>query len=185
MKRIFVALKIEPGEVFLRMYSSLVSVLGNEKITWVSTQNIHLTLAFLGNTEEERIKIAGIVLKQKCTGFGEFDFMLTGAGVFKNYHDPKVIWAGVDHSQQLDQLNELIANGLRDAGFDLERRPFRPHITLGRIRYIKEPETFRAAIEEYKGHFIQKVHADSVILYESNLKPTGPVYKPIGKFKLE
>ena len=69
MKRIFIALKVVPGDVLLRMLSSLKSLLGNEKIKWVDPENIHLTLAFLGDTEDERIKVAGIMLKNACSGF--------------------------------------------------------------------------------------------------------------------
>jgi 2'-5' RNA ligase len=185
MKRIFVALKIEPGDIMLRMHASLVSMLGNEKITWVSPQNIHITLAFLGDTVEDRIKIAGIVLKQKCSGFGEFDFLLTGAGLFSNFRDPKVIWAGIEQSEQLSRLNGVIVKGLIDTGFKIEERPFQPHITLGRIKSLKEPESLRRALEKYKETRIQEVHADAVTLFESILEPTGPIYKPIGKFKLQ
>jgi 2'-5' RNA ligase len=184
MKRIFAALKIEPGDLFSSIISSMVTKLGNEKITWVSTDNIHLTMAFLGDTEEERIKIAGLVLKQKCSGFGEFDFIISGTGVYKSLREPKVIWAGIEYSERLISLNKMIVNGLLDTGFNLDERPFRPHITLGRIRSIKDHDTFRTIIEKNKETKIQKIHVDSVILFESILKPEGPVYNPIGKFKL-
>ena len=84
MRRIFIAIKIEPENNFLRIYSSLKALSGTEKINWVDPANIHLTLAFLGDTEEERIKAAAIMLKKQCTGFGEFDFNLSGIGVFKD-----------------------------------------------------------------------------------------------------
>lgn len=184
MKRIFVALKIDPEELFLKICSSLASQLENEKITWVSKQNIHLTLAFLGNTEEEKVKVASIVVKQKCSGFGEFDFTITGTGIFKSMHDPKVIWAGIEKSEQLSRLNDTIVSGLRDAGFNIAEHPFRPHITLGRVRFVRDPNSFRTAVEFFKDTKIQKVKAEAVFLFESILKPAGPIYKPIGKFKL-
>jgi 2'-5' RNA ligase len=184
MKRIFVALKIDPEDLFMKICSSLASKLEHEKITWVSMQNVHLTLAFLGNTEEERVKVASIVVKQKCSGFGEFDFTIKGTGIFKSTHDPKVIWAGVEKSEQLIRLNEIIVSGLTATGFDIAEHPFRPHITLGRVRSVRNPNSFKAAAEFYKDTKIQKVHAEDVLLFESILKPAGPLYKPIGKFKL-
>jgi RNA 2',3'-cyclic 3'-phosphodiesterase len=184
MKRIFIAIKTEPDETFLRIHSSLKSVLGAERITWTDQRNIHLTLAFLGETENELIKVVSDMLKQKCTGFGDFSFSLIGTGIFKNYHDPRVIWIGIEHCEKLVNLNNEINIGLKDAGFMLEVRPFRPHITLGRIKSIKDPEVLRSALEKYKDAFIQEIQVKEVILYESILKPTGPVYKPEGKFSL-
>ncbi|MCJ7448442.1 MAG: RNA 2',3'-cyclic phosphodiesterase [Bacteroidales bacterium] len=184
MKRIFIAMEVEPGDALLRMLSSLKSLLGNEKIKWVDPGNIHLTLAFLGDTEDDRIKVAGIMLKNTCSGFGEFDFTLTGAGVFKNYNDPKVIWTGIEESEKLIKLNDIINTGLKDTGFKVEDRQFRPHLTLGRIRFIKDIEGLKSVIERYQNNSIQKVHVKEVILYESILKPTGPVYRPLGKFRL-
>ena len=95
MKRIFIAVKTEPGETLLRIHSSLKSVLGAERITWTDPANIHLTLAFLGETEDELIRAVSIMLKQKCTGFVDFSFSLKGTGIFKTYQDPRVIWIGI------------------------------------------------------------------------------------------
>jgi 2'-5' RNA ligase len=184
MKRIFIALKIEPGDTLLRMISSLKSLPGNERINWVDPANIHLTLAFLGDTDEEMIKIADIAVRQQCRGSGEFSFKLSGTGVFRNYRDPKVIWAGIEECPNLTRLNNLISTALCDAGFKLEKRPFKPHITLGRIKSIKDPKAFESAVERYRSTFFQEVAVNEVILFESILKPTGPVYKPLGKFML-
>ena len=184
MKRIFIAIKIEPENNLQRIHSSLKSLLGSEKINWVDPANIHLTLAFLGDTEEDRIKVAAIMLKQKCTGFGEFDFNLSGTGVFKDYWDPRVILIGIENSEKLVKLHNEIKTGLEDTGFKTGDRPFRPHITIGRIKFLRDPGALRAAVEKYKDSEIQKVSVKEVILFESILKPTGPVYKPAGIFKL-
>jgi len=184
MKRVFIAIKIEPENDLLRIHASLKSVPGNEKINWVDPLNIHLTLAFLGDTEEERIKVAAIMLKQQCSGFGEFDFNLSGTGVFKDFNDPRVIWIGINESEKLAELYGRIKTGLEDTGFKTDDRPFRPHITLGRIKFLRNPGVLRSAIEKYQNTDIQKVNVQEVILYESILKPVGPVYKPLGIFRL-
>jgi 2'-5' RNA ligase len=166
------------------MLSSLKALLDNEKITWVDPGNIHLTMAFLGNTEDERIIVAAIMLKQKCTGFGEFGFNLSGTGVFKSFSDPRIIWIGTEHPEKVTDLNNLIITGLKDTGFKIEERQFRPHITLGRIKSIKDNEAFKSVVSRYQNTFFQEVPVTEVILFESILKPTGPVYKPIGRFRL-
>jgi 2'-5' RNA ligase len=174
MKRIFIAVRTEQGELFQRMYSSLRALLGSEKIVWVNMDKIHLTLVFLGDTDEERIKTAGILLKQKCTGFGEF----------RNLKDPKVIWAGIKNSDKLLELNKLIIEGLKDTGFKIEDRQFRPHVTIARIKRINDIDTFRSAISRYHDVFFQEVHIKEVILFESILKPGGSVYRELGNFIL-
>ncbi|MCU0473517.1 MAG: RNA 2',3'-cyclic phosphodiesterase [Bacteroidales bacterium] len=184
MKRVFIAIKVVPDGNLQRIYSDVKYLLNSEKISWVDPSNIHLTLSFLGDIQDAMIKTAGIVLKEKCSGFGEFTFNLKGTGVFKNFRDPRVIWTGIDHAEKLMKLNEHIINGLRGAGFIIEDRPFKPHITLGRIKLLKDFEALKSAVLRHQDTFIQEVHVTEVILYESILKFTGPVYKPIGIYKL-
>lgn len=81
-------------------------------------------------------------------------------------------------------LNNHIFRGLTDAGFKLEERSFRPHVTLGRIKYLKDISLLESAIEPFKNVNFQEVFISEVILFESILKPSGPVYRPLGKFSL-
>jgi 2'-5' RNA ligase len=99
MKRIFIAVKIEPGEILLKMISSFKTGLSNENIKWTNTDNIHITLSFLGDTEESQIIAINEILMVKCEGFGQFDLVLKGTGVFKSQGDPRVIWAGIEPPQ--------------------------------------------------------------------------------------
>src|SRR5512139_2154720 len=95
MKRIFIAITIKEEPEFSETVSSVSTELGSEKIKWSSHGNNHLTLAFLGDTEEKRIKLLSGLLSKCCTGFGQFDFTLAGMGLFKSYRDPRIIWAGI------------------------------------------------------------------------------------------
>lgn len=184
MKRIFIALKIDPGNTLIRMMSTIRALTGNEKINWVDPVNLHLTLAFLGDTGEERIKIADIAVREKCRGFGEFSFDLRGTGVFRDFRDPRVIWAGIGESSRLASLNDLVMSGLKDTGFRLEERPFRPHLTLGRVKFIKNTAALESALQNYRDTHFQQVDIGEVIMYESILRPEGPVYKPLGRYRL-
>jgi 2'-5' RNA ligase len=184
MKRIFIAVKLDAGADLLRMISSLKALLGEESIKWVDPGNIHLTLAFLGDTEEKRIRILGSLLKDKCSGFGEFEFTLAGTGVFKNFRDPHVIWAGIRSSKRLSDLNSKISTGLKETGFNIEERSFKPHLTLGRIRSLKDPENLKSVLERYRETEFQTVPVKEVILFESILMQKGPFYKPLGTFVL-
>jgi RNA 2',3'-cyclic 3'-phosphodiesterase len=184
MKRVFIAVKVDPHDSLLRMISNLQSVLSAEKIKWVDPVNIHITLAFLGDTAENTIKTIAGMLKERCSGFEEFDFILAGAGVFKNYRDPRVIWAGIKSSEKLNALEKRISEGLKSTGLVIEGRQFKPHLTLGRVKSVSDTENLKTVLERYRDNQIQIVHVSEVVLYESILMQTGPLYKSIGKYPL-
>lgn len=184
MKRIFIAIKVEPGEILFKTVSHLKSGLINEGIKWTSLDNIHITLAFLGDTEENIIKIISSALKESCEGSGKFELTLRGTGVFKNLSDPRVIWMDIDPSEGLTHLYNIIINRLNESGVVIEKRPFRPHLTLGRIKYLNDKLILKDLIGKYQGSEIQKVPVNEVIIYESILRGTGPLYKAVAKFIL-
>jgi len=184
MKRVFIALKVDPGRELLKLYSLLKALLEAENIKWVDPGNIHLTLAFLGDTEEKRIKILSDLIGDICCDFKKFDFVLAGTGIFKNIHDPRVLWIGIKSADRLFEINSLITEGLNINGFNTEERPFSPHLTLGRMKSVRDTENLKTVLERYKDHQIQSVHTNEVILYESILMQTGPLYKPLGKYML-
>jgi RNA 2',3'-cyclic 3'-phosphodiesterase len=184
VKRIFIAIKIEACEILLEVMSSFMTALKDESIKWIDPQNIHITLAFLGDTKEEKIAPLDSMLKEKCEGFGNFEIIIKGSGVFRNIYDPRVIWAGIERSEKLGQLNDHILNGLREIGIEIESRVFRPHLTLGRIRHLKSDLALKDLISRYSATGIQKVNVSDVILFESTLLRTGPVYTIIGKYSL-
>jgi 2'-5' RNA ligase len=98
MKRIFIAIKAEAGATLLKIVSSLKSGLIEEGIKWTNPDNIHITLAFLGDTEEDMIRVISSKLKDRCEGSGNFELYIRGTGVFRNLSDPRVIWAGIEPS---------------------------------------------------------------------------------------
>ena len=184
MKRLFIALKIEAGENLLTMISSFRARLNKEQIKWTNTANIHITLAFLGDTGENAIKGIISMLAERCEGFGHFELVLKGSGYFRNIADPRIIWTGIEPSEKLNQLYRLILIGLKDLSIKIEDRPFKPHLTIGRIKQLNDKESFLEVTEEFKDYAIQLVPVNEVILFESILLSSGPVYKPIVKVKL-
>jgi len=184
MKRVFIAVKVYPEGDLLRMISSLKALLGAENIKWVDPANIHLTLAFLGDTEEKRIRIVADMLREKCSGFHEFEFVLAGTGVYNSFRDPRVIWIGIKYSEKLLMLNNIVTDGLKENGFIVDEQQFKPHITLGRIKSIRDTENLKTILERYRDCQIQTVQVSEVILFESILSQTGPIYKSLGNFPL-
>ncbi len=184
MKRIFIALKVSEDENFIKLVSVLKSALAKESIKWINPGNTHITLAFLGNTDEKFITPLDTMLKDKCEGSGRFELTLKGFGIFRNIRDPRIIWTGIEKSEDLIMLAGKIVEGLKEIGISTENRPFSPHLTLGRIKHIDDNSSLNALLEKFHDTVIQKVPVNEVILYESLLKPGGSVYKVISVYNL-
>lgn len=184
MKRIFIGLKVNAGDTFLKILSSFKEGLSKDIIKWTSVDNIHITLAFLGNTEEKEIKNISSMLKEECGGSGKFELILKGSGLFRKLEDPRIIWIGIEPSEKILQLKISIFNGLKRLSIKIEDRPFRPHLTIGRIKNINDKETLKTLIGQFQGSEIQTIPVNEVILYESILLQPGPVYEPIVRVDL-
>ena len=184
MKRTFIAVKIiitNQTENFIR---GIEKALDKESVKWVDTQNMHITLRFLGYTQENVIDEIGNRLSEHLNQFGTFKLICKGFGVFKNLHSPRVLWLGIEKSDELTKLKEEIDCVLLDFGYEKEERAFQPHLTLGRVKNIKDKETLKRLLSQYKNTYIQKFVIDKVIFYESILTRKGPVYKMLRECRL-
>ena len=153
--------------------------LSREKIKWVDPENMHITVAFLGDTDENIIPSISEIIKQISLDYPPIELIFRGAGVFKNLRDPRVIWIGTETNTVLQNLKIQIDNELSGFGFKSENREFKPHLTLGRIKWIKNITPLEEAIYQYKDHEVQRALINELIFYESILKPKGPIYLPI------
>src|SRR5664279_1816665 len=124
MKRIFIAIKVNVGETFFEMISSFKSELSGDNIKWINPENIHITLAFIGNTENDLIKSISEMLEKTCKDSGNFELVIRGTGVFKNINDPRIIWTNIDHSEKLLMLAEKILKELNQMNITLDDKPF-------------------------------------------------------------
>lgn len=184
MKRIFIGIRIEPDKNFKKLISALKEELSGEAVKWTDPGNIHVTLAFLGETHEDKIDGIRAMLKEKCEGSGGFEISLKGFGVFKNLREPKVFWAGLYQSDKLASLQSSIVEGLKDIEIKVEDRPFSPHLTIGRIKHIQDIDNLKVLLLKYHSTDIQRVNVSEVILYESILRQEGPEYKAVEVVKL-
>lgn len=184
MKRLFVAIKIEPHRELNGILTSLRTKLDHENIKWVDPRNLHLTLAFLGDVEDSKIQTISRVLSGACNRTGPFELVIEGAGVFKNYRDPRIIWLGVRENETLVGLANNIAGGLRSEGFMIEERDFKAHLTIGRIRSVSNTDKLKRALDVYNGKEFQRLDTREIILFESILQHRGPIYNTMERFPL-
>ena len=181
-KRLFIAMKINPASEILDFFSEIKELLEDEKINWVKENNFHLTLKFLGETDEETIPEISVALQQICSETEPFEFQLTGSGYFGSHKSPRVVFIKIRNTAKLESLSSEINDRLLNCGFENENRKFKAHLTLGRIKFIKNTQAFYVHLEKHKNTFFQSVKVDEIILYESKLQPEGPVYKAVEKF---
>lgn len=179
MKRIFIAVPVKAENEFLTAYNDIRTRLNDEGIKWVEAFNLHLTLKFLGETEEERIERIKEVLLKTVENYSQFEFAVTGLGSFGPRKKPTVVYAGIEGQEILKNMALRIDSMLSEIGFEPESRPYKAHLTLGRIKFLNNPEKLNKVIRIYENKFFQKAWAEKLILFESILKREGPTYRPL------
>jgi 2'-5' RNA ligase len=181
MKRLFVAIKINPDPEFLSFFRSLKNNLMADRIKWVDEHNLHITLKFLGETPEPSIPTINDFLSVYVRGISSFNFRLKGVGVFGSLYAPRVIWTGLEPFIEITGMMHNIQRDFMPIGFEKDRQNHVPHLTLGRVHSLRDRKLFQQVLDQHKG-FLGAVHGvDCLILYESILKQEGPEYLIVKK----
>ena len=146
-------------------------------IRWVPAQNVHLTLKFLGDIDSSMVpEIASRMDAVACT-MQPFSLTPGGVGVFPNLRQARVVWVGLTgHIDRLHQLHKAIETGLAEAGFDRDKRAYRAHLTIGRIRQRMPAQDIIAMLAPMKDAVSDPFKVDRLTLYRSILKPAGADY---------
>ncbi len=184
MKRLFIAIQPVFSNQTLEQFSAVKKILQNERIKWVDFNNLHLTLKFLGETEEKIIPDIVNVLNDTAKKHKAFQVYLTGLGVFKSIKNPRVFWVGFEQTNNLNVLRSLIECNLSVVGFKEDLRSFNPHITLGRIKNLADNKLLNKVISENRNKFFQLLKINKFYLIQSILRKTGPVYTVLDEFSL-
>ena len=154
-------------------------------VKWVRPGAIHLTLKFLGSIRQEDVeRICGA--RTPIVADGEsFEVRVQGMGCFPNPRNPRVIWLGVDQGREaLASLQGAIEKRMAELSFPPEDRPFSPHLTMGRVRSPRGRAGLAQAIEKHQGVLIGSFQAQEVILFRSELRPSGAVYTKLKEFPM-
>lgn len=148
-------------------------------VKWVKPEQMHITLAFLGEVSTEFIERAKVELRAVAGRFKPFACRLEGMGAFPSAVRARVLWVGLKTgARELKELQREVSGTLARIGYVPEKRPFSPHLTLGRLRapadvnFINEM-SFQSSTFPVAG----------IILFRSILQPEGPVYSVLEEFK--
>ncbi len=184
MKRTFVGINILPGSTFIQHLRKIKKKLEPEKIRWTSPENFHITLHFFGNTGEEDIETIKHILDETSEQLSTFSFRVQGLGLFTNVNHPRVVWMGLKDTEKLIILRDLFEEQLEQHAFKKEDRPFRPHLTLGRLKKIHDRQNMQGVLEEYRDTIFQEWIVTELIYFESILTVQGAVYQALSRHSL-
>lgn len=150
----------------------------------VDLRHIHVTLKFLGDTDEKLIPEIEKIIKEASAGIKPFSVKLKGAGAFPNLDRITVVWAGMEGADQLGIVSGKLDECLARFGFEPENRKFSPHITIARVKGGRNKEKLKQAILDYKDVEFGEQPVDKIKLKKSVLTPQGPVYSDVAVIKL-
>jgi 2'-5' RNA ligase len=147
MTRTFIALEL--NEALQQFLGNVISRAALElpNLRWVDPAGIHLTLAFLGYLTDEQLETAIDAAQVAALQSVPFEYRLKGLGIFGSSSQPRVIWMGVDdlpswriQGSPLQHVHRILSRELELRGFEVEKRPFSPHLTLARIKQPLSPD---------------------------------------------
>jgi 2'-5' RNA ligase len=154
-------------------------------VRWTNPEKIHLTLKFFGNIEESRIDPIFKSIEEPIRNTLPFSLKVRGVGAFPHLKNPRVIWIGlVDEKEALTSLQKQLETYLEKIGFQPEDRSFRPHLTLGRMKSSRGKEELVGRMERYREEEFGDFEVERVVLFKSDLRPSGPIYAPLKEMKL-
>jgi 2'-5' RNA ligase len=166
--RLFVAIDFENKDYF----SEIQKKLPEANTTY--PKEFHLTLQFLGETSKKD----EIVDKLKQINFDPFQLKTTNIGVFPNKNTIKVVWLGLEHNDTLERLQKDIETKMRSLEFEPDYKEFKPHITLARIKYLKDSNSYIKRLKTIKFE-PKEFYVKTIKLIKSTLSSDGPVYETI------
>lgn len=142
-------------------------------VKWVSGENIHITLQFLGETEESLIPDIKSALYKILAPYSSFYIKIADIGCFPSGKRPRVIWVGMAESKTLINLYEDISSEMVKFGYKKEDRGFTPHVTIGRVKSNRNMGELLNRLEEFKVADFSDFEVQNIKLMKSELKPSG------------
>jgi 2'-5' RNA ligase len=185
LKRTFIAVDIPVNDTVNSLLNKLRHELEDERIKWIKPEQFHITLQFLGDTEEPLINSVDHALDRIAGNISGFTLKLTEFGVFKNLRNPRILWIGFVPSKELERLKYAVNDKMFSMGFEKPDKQFSPHLTIGRIKHLRNRHSLAEWIDKYREAELQEIRIEDFVYYESILKPEGPEYVAINRYSLK
>jgi len=144
---------------------------------WVAEDRLHLTLKFLGEQPETLVSPLTDAMTEIAARYWPVPMRLRGVGGFPNLRRPHVVWIGIEPTPKLELLHHDVEDGCAKLGVEIDGKPFRPHLTIGRLRGTEDPKTVRELARLARGiRFRGEALVSAIDLVQSTLTPDGPRY---------
>ncbi len=160
---------------------TLDALKGYENVRTVNEEQLHLTLKFLGDTDEKKVEKLCSALKASLDGKNPFDVVIEGTGAFPNERNPRVVWLGVRDPGRLIELADAVDSTVKGLNIKADDKKFSPHLTLGRINGRCDLKEF---FKENGGKVFCSFRCDHVDVMKSVLTPKGAIHSVISRIEL-
>ena len=181
--RAFIAVEIGPMEELVVFLDEIRNTGADIKL--VEPENIHITLKFLGDINEDLVPEICNIITDASSDVEPFSLKLLDTGAFPNLNYIKVLWVGLDDPGPLPVLAKVLDNKLHQLGFNKEKRGFKPHVTLGRVKSRKNKEALKQILIKNQNRDFGKIYVKSICLKRSILSSKGPTYYTLYDAKLK
>ena len=155
----------------------------NANVKYVPEENMHFTLKFFGNIDEEMVDDIALAVEKVIKNYSSFDLNIKNCGCFPNKKVIKVLWLGLEEGSPIKDLQKDLDKEFKKLGFKKERN-FISHLTIGRVKSPKNKKELRNTIEKFEDIEIGKMNVSKICLKKSTLTPQGPIYEDIEVFEL-
>ncbi|MGH3116712.1 MAG: RNA 2',3'-cyclic phosphodiesterase [Gaiellales bacterium] len=183
--RIFVAVPLDEGlrNAILDLQKHLEDA--GAVARWIRPEQLHFTLRFLGEISLAQVARVKVASREAAARIDPFTVTLRGLGAFPSLHRPQVVWAGVEEGREpLQALAGHLQEALARQRFPAEPKPFRPHLTLARVKSTRNWGELVRALGAFKDEGIGTQRVDILVVFESHLTPKGPRYTPLEEVRL-
>lgn len=181
--RTFLAVPMKVEDAFLEARASLISALQGERISWVHPHNFHITIRFLGDTDPGHVEVIAGAIGDLLKLPERTPCVLNRPGLFGPKKKPRVIWVGFDDQDFFEEIRQQVDSALASCGIPETEEGFRAHLTLGRIRAVRDLSRYHELTESMRHDFTGVVQAESLVFFRSELRQAGPVYTPLAEWK--
>jgi 2'-5' RNA ligase len=149
-------------------------------VSWTRVEQIHLTLKFLGNIPDEMVPGVAETLAETCSPVAPFRLQPEGCGAFPSLEQMRIIWVGLrEEGASLLRLQKEVEAAMVPLGFPVEQRPFRPHLTVGRVKGRRGLHALREKLSKHADFHSEPFNVTEIVLYRSDLRPDGARYSPL------
>ncbi len=180
--RAFISVDVVPSQALVTVMRRLASSRADLKM--VRPELMHLTLKFLGDTDESLVGKVVSRMSSTAEDFVPFRITLKGMGAFPSMSNIRIVWVGIEDGGSLGLIAERLDESMAQLGFEREKRGFRPHLTLARARSPRNMAAVQQILMENAALDCGEYQIDRLMLKKSVLSPTGPAYSTVSECPL-